>query len=259
MMGSHIDTVATGGRYDGNLGVLAGLEVIESVLASGRVPARPLSVAYFTDEEGSRFAPDMLGSLAYVGGMALEEALEITDRDGIAVGDELDRIGYRGPAPVPGTVPYAYMELHIEQGPVLEFHETQIGVVEGVQGISWTEVTLSGQSNHAGTTTDAAAARRRARRLPHRRRGARSGAQHRRFAGRHGRLHLAGAEPRQCHRRLGGDDGRLAQHLRTDAAARGGSPRRDRQPHRRGRASRCLDAAHGPLRACGVPTLQSST
>jgi len=152
MMGSHIDTVATGGRYDGNLGVLAGLEVIESVLASGRVPARPLSVAYFTDEEGSRFAPDMLGSLAYVGGMALEEALEITDRDGIAVGDELDRIGYRGPAPVPGTVPYAYMELHIEQGPVLEFHETQIGVVEGVQGISWTEVTLSGQSNHAGTT-----------------------------------------------------------------------------------------------------------
>lgn len=152
MMGSHIDTVATGGRYDGNLGVLAGLEVIESVLASGRVPARPLSVAYFTDEEGSRFAPDMLGSLAYVGGMALEEALEITDRDGIAVGDELDRIGYRGSAPVPGTVPYAYMELHIEQGPVLEFHETQIGVVEGVQGISWTEVTLSGQSNHAGTT-----------------------------------------------------------------------------------------------------------
>ncbi len=152
MMGSHIDTVATGGRYDGNLGVLAGLEVIESVLASGASPARPLSVAYFTDEEGSRFAPDMLGSLAYVGGMALEEALEITDRDGIAVGDELDRIGYRGAAPVPGTVPYAYMELHIEQGPVLEFHETQIGVVEGVQGISWTEVTLGGQSNHAGTT-----------------------------------------------------------------------------------------------------------
>ena len=152
MMGSHIDTVATGGRYDGNLGVLGGLEVIESVLASGRMPARPLSVAYFTDEEGSRFAPDMLGSLAYVGGMALEEALEITDAAGIAVGDELDRIGYRGAAPVPGTPPFAYMELHIEQGPVLEFHETQVGVVEGVQGISWTEVTLGGQSNHAGTT-----------------------------------------------------------------------------------------------------------
>ena len=152
MMGSHIDTVATGGRYDGNLGVLAGLEVIESALSSGRMPARPLSVGYFTDEEGSRFAPDMLGSLAYVGGMALEEALEITDRDGIAVGDELDRIGYRGAAPVPGTVPFAFMELHIEQGPVLEFHGVQIGVVEGVQGISWTEVTLRGQSNHAGTT-----------------------------------------------------------------------------------------------------------
>ena len=152
MMGSHIDTVATGGRYDGNLGVLGGLEVIESALASGRMPARPLSVAYFTDEEGSRFAPDMLGSLAYVGGMALEEALEITDAGGVAVGDELDRIGYRGAGPVPGTPPFAYMELHIEQGPVLEFHETQIGVVEGVQGISWTEVTLGGQSNHAGTT-----------------------------------------------------------------------------------------------------------
>ena len=152
MMGSHIDTVATGGRYDGNLGVLAGLEVIESVLACDRRPARPLSVAYFTDEEGSRFAPDMLGSLVYVGGMALEEALEITDAAGTAVGAELDRIGYRGSAPVPGTAPYAFMELHIEQGPVLEFHETQIGVVEGVQGISWTEVTLRGQSNHAGTT-----------------------------------------------------------------------------------------------------------
>ena len=152
MMGSHIDTVATGGRYDGNLGVLAGLEVIESALASGPMPARPLSVAYFTDEEGSRFAPDMLGSLAYAGGLALEEALEITDRDGISVGDELDRIGYRGAAPVPGTPPFAFVELHIEQGPVLEFHRTQIGVVTGVQGISWTEVTLDGQSNHAGTT-----------------------------------------------------------------------------------------------------------
>ena len=152
MMGSHIDTVATGGRYDGNLGVLTGLEVIESVLASGHMPSRPLSAAYFTDEEGSRFAPDMLGSLAYVGGMALEEALKITDREGVSVGDELDRIGYHGSAPVPGTVPYAYMELHIEQGPVLEFHGIQIGVVEGVQGISWTEVTLRGQSNHAGTT-----------------------------------------------------------------------------------------------------------
>lgn len=152
MTGSHIDTVATGGRYDGNLGVLAGLEVIETVLASGITLDRPLAVGWFTDEEGARFAPDMLGSLVYVGGMSLEAALEIEDSDGISVGAELDRIGYRGPAPTPGRVPYAFVELHIEQGPVLEDEGITIGVVEGVQGISWTEVTLSGQSCHAGTT-----------------------------------------------------------------------------------------------------------
>ncbi len=152
MTGSHIDTVATGGRYDGNLGVLAGLEVIETVIASGVALRRPLAVGWFTDEEGARFAPDMLGSLVYVGGMPLEEALEIEDRDGTCVGDELDRIGYRGAAPTPGRVPHAFVELHIEQGPVLEDEGITIGVVDGVQGISWTEVTLTGQSCHAGTT-----------------------------------------------------------------------------------------------------------
>jgi N-carbamoyl-L-amino-acid hydrolase len=152
MTGSHIDTVGTGGRYDGNLGVLAGLEVIETILTSGRSLQRPLAVGWFTDEEGARFPPDMLGSLVYVGGMPLEEALEITDRDGLRVGDELDRIGYRGAAPIPGRVPHAFVELHIEQGPVLEDDDITIGVVEGVQGISWTEVTLTGQSCHAGTT-----------------------------------------------------------------------------------------------------------
>jgi beta-ureidopropionase / N-carbamoyl-L-amino-acid hydrolase len=152
MTGSHIDTVATGGRYDGNLGVLAGLEVIETVLTSGIELARPLAVGVFTNEEGARFAPDMLGSLVYVGGMAIEEALEITDRDGVAVGDELDRIGYRGSAPTPGAVPHAFVELHIEQGPVLEDESVTIGAVDGVQGISWTELTLTGQSCHAGTT-----------------------------------------------------------------------------------------------------------
>jgi len=150
--GSHIDTVGTGGRYDGNLGVLAGLEVIETVLTSGRLLERPLAVGWFTDEEGARFPPDMLGSLVYVGAMPLEEALEITDRDGLSIGDELDRIGYRGAAPVPGRVPHAFVELHIEQGPVLEDEDITIGVVEGVQGISWTELTLTGQSCHAGTT-----------------------------------------------------------------------------------------------------------
>lgn len=156
MTGSHIDTVATGGRYDGNLGVLAGLEVIDTVMAAidrGELELqRPFAVGWFTDEEGARFAPDMLGSLVYVGAMALEDALQITDRDGISIGDELDRIGYRGSAPIPGRVPHAFVELHIEQGPVLEDEGITIGVVEGVQGISWTEVTLTGQSCHAGTT-----------------------------------------------------------------------------------------------------------
>jgi len=152
LCGSHIDTVATGGRYDGNLGVLAGLEIIETLARAGVTTARPLGVGFFSNEEGARFAPDMLGSLVYAGGMALEEALAITGIDGTTVGDELHRIGYRGPAPCPGPAPHAFVELHIEQGPVLEEAGIGIGVVEGVQGISWTEVTIEGQSNHAGTT-----------------------------------------------------------------------------------------------------------
>lgn len=152
LTGSHIDTVATGGRYDGNLGVLAGLEVIETVIESGIQPARPLAVGFFTNEEGARFAPDMLGSLVYAGGLQLEEALDIVGIDGAVVGDELDRIGFRGPAPVPGAAPHAFVEYHIEQGPVLEREGVVIGVVTGVQGISWTRYTLTGQSNHAGTT-----------------------------------------------------------------------------------------------------------
>lgn len=152
MCGSHIDTVRTGGRYDGNLGVLAGLEIIETVQAAGLELARPLAVGVFTDEEGARFAPDMLGSLVYVGAMSLEEALEIEGIDGAILGDELDRIGYAGSAPLPGLVPHAFVELHIEQGPVLEIENVTVGAVEGVQGISWTEVEVIGQSNHAGTT-----------------------------------------------------------------------------------------------------------
>jgi len=152
MMGSHIDTVRTGGRFDGNLGVLAGLEIIETVQESGLTTGRPLAVAFFTDEEGSRFAPDMLGSLVRVGGMTLAEALDIEDARGATVGDELSRIGYAGPVPLPAAAPAAFVELHVEQGPVLERQGVTIGSVTGVQGISWTEWTLTGQSNHAGTT-----------------------------------------------------------------------------------------------------------
>ena len=152
MTGSHIDTVRTGGIYDGNYGVLAGLEVIEACQLAGITPTRPLAVGVFTDEEGARFAPDMLGSLVFVGGMSLEEALDVIGIDGARLGDELNRIGYAGMTPCPGIAPHAFVELHIEQGPLLEAQEQRLGAVTGVQGISWQEVTITGQSNHAGTT-----------------------------------------------------------------------------------------------------------
>ncbi len=153
MTGSHIDTVATGGRYDGNLGVLAGLEVIETLEQHGVATRHPLAVAFFTNEEGARFQPDMLGSLVYAGGLPIEEALDITSADGATVGGELDRIGYAGPLPCPAAQrPHAFVELHVEQGPVLEAEGARIGAVTGVQGISWQEIIVTGQANHAGTT-----------------------------------------------------------------------------------------------------------
>ena len=152
MIGSHIDTVRTGGRYDGNLGVLAGLELCAALDRAAIRTRRPLAVAFFTNEEGSRFQPDMLGSLVYVGGMFLNEAYAATSIDGRILGDELARIGYRGSLP-PGFIrPAAFVELHIEQGPILEVEGLTIGAVTGVQGISWTEYQLTGVSNHAGTT-----------------------------------------------------------------------------------------------------------
>ena len=152
MTGSHIDTVRTGGKYDGNYGVLAGLEVIETCQQAGIVPQRPLAVGIFTDEEGARFAPDMLGSLVYAGGMTTEQAHDVIAIDGARFGDELARIGYLGSVPCPGAIPHAFVELHIEQGPLLEVNGVRIGAVTGVQGISWQEVVIDGQSNHAGTT-----------------------------------------------------------------------------------------------------------
>ncbi len=152
MTGSHIDTVRTGGRYDGNLGVIGGLEVVETLNAAGVTTRRPLVVAFFSDEEGARFAPDMLGSLVYVGGMPLDEALRAVSIDGAILGEELARIGYAGRAPLRQFDPHAYVELHIEQGPVLDAEGVTIGAVEDLQGISWQEITITGQSNHAGTT-----------------------------------------------------------------------------------------------------------
>jgi N-carbamoyl-L-amino-acid hydrolase len=152
MTGSHIDTVRTGGRYDGNYGVLAGLEVVRALNEAKVETRRPIAVAFFTNEEGARFQPDMLGSLVYAGGLGLNEAYAAADRDGRSVGDELRRIGYLGPARPGALRPHAFVELHIEQGPILDEEKVRIGVVESVQGISWTEYTVTGVSNHAGTT-----------------------------------------------------------------------------------------------------------
>lgn len=152
MVGSHIDTVVNAGIYDGTYGVLAGLEVIETLRAAGFTPRRPIVVAAFTNEEGARYAPDMMGSLVYAGGLDVEEALATVGTDGSVLGQELARIGYAGDREAGFLRPYAYMELHIEQGPVLEQVGLPIGAVETLQGISWQRVTIEGTANHAGTT-----------------------------------------------------------------------------------------------------------
>ncbi len=152
MMGSHIDTVGTGGLYDGNYGVMAGLEVIATLQEAGLRARRPLAVTFFTNEEGVRFQPDMMGSVVFAGEYPLEAALAAKDREGITLDEALWAIGYRGERR-PGDMSVdSYVELHIEQGPILDKEGTDIGVVTGVQGISWQELTLTGVSNHAGTT-----------------------------------------------------------------------------------------------------------
>ena len=153
MTGSHIDTVRTGGLYDGNYGVMAGLEVVATLRDAGLRTRRPIQVAFFTNEEGARFQPDMMGSLVMVGGMPLAQALAVQAVDnGATMGDELARIGYVGEMSVDTPQVDSFIELHIEQGPVLEQQGFTIGVVEGVQGICWMEFTFDGTSNHAGTT-----------------------------------------------------------------------------------------------------------
>jgi N-carbamoyl-L-amino-acid hydrolase len=152
MFGSHVDTVGTGGRYDGLYGVLAGLEACASLDDAGVLTRRPLALVAFTNEEGVRFAPYAMGSLVYVGGLALDDAYAIRGIDGSTVGEELRRIGYIGDAKPGWLEPHAYLELHIEQGPVLENEGVVIAAVEGITGLSWIEVTIVGQSAHAGTT-----------------------------------------------------------------------------------------------------------
>lgn len=152
MTGSHIDTVKTGGRYDGNLGVLAGLEVMATLDEAGIQTRWPLAVAFFTNEEGARFPPDMMGSGTHQGALNLAKMLQATGIDGATVGQCLEGIGYAGDTECGNQRARAFVELHIEQGPVLEEQGLTIGAVTGVQGISWTELTVTGVANHAGTT-----------------------------------------------------------------------------------------------------------
>ena len=158
MTGSQIDTVRTVGRDDGCLGVLAGLEIIRCMQAAGIKPRRSLVVCAFTNDEGARYGPDMLGSLVFAQAMALEQALRVVGVDGSLLGEELARIGYAGPCKPGHIKAKAFIELHMAHGPILEQAGCQIGVVEGVQGvqgvegISWQGLEIVGQSNHAGTT-----------------------------------------------------------------------------------------------------------
>src|SRR5229473_448023 len=155
MVGSHIDTVINAGILDGCYGVLSALSVIEALQRSGKRPARPIVLAAFTNEEGVRYQPDMMGSLVFADGYSLQEALAAVGTDGSTLGQELKRIGYAG-SPTPGDIhPAMYLELHIEQGPVLEADGCAIGAVENLQGISWQRVTIDGVANHAGTTPTA--------------------------------------------------------------------------------------------------------
>ena len=151
MTGSHIDTQPTGGKFDGNYGVLAGLEVLRTLDAAGVRTRAPLEVAVWTNEEGSRFVPVMMGSGVFCGAFTLEHALDQRDAQGVSVGEALAQIGYAGaagPAPAVG----AYFEAHIEQGPVLENHGRVIGVVTAALGQRWYDVSVQGMEAHAGPT-----------------------------------------------------------------------------------------------------------
>jgi N-carbamoyl-L-amino-acid hydrolase len=152
MMGSHIDSVPTAGIFDGCLGVLGGLEIIRTLDEAGVRTRRPLVVAFFTEEEGARFGTDMLGSAVATGRIPLDDAYAIADRDGKTVREELAAIGFLGEADERMAPPHAYLECHIEQGPILRAAGLDIGVVTGVQAISWQELTILGKSAHAGTT-----------------------------------------------------------------------------------------------------------
>ncbi|WP_343585607.1 Zn-dependent hydrolase [Herbaspirillum sp.] len=152
MTGSHIDTQPTGGKFDGNYGVLSGIEVVRTLNRHNIRTEAPIEVAVWTNEEGSRFVPVMMGSGVFCGAFTLEHAYNATDADGKKVKDELARIGYIGEQKCGDHPIGAYYEAHIEQGPVLENADTVIGVVPAVLGLSWYDCTVTGFESHAGPT-----------------------------------------------------------------------------------------------------------
>ena len=152
LIGSHLDTQPTGGRFDGVYGVLGGLEVIERLNDLGEATDRPIDLVVWTNEEGSRFQYSMMGSAVWAGKLGLADARALTDVDGLTVGGELDRLGWSGDRPAAPSGHVAAFELHIEQGPILEAEQVEIGVVTGVQGLRWFTIELGGFPAHAGPT-----------------------------------------------------------------------------------------------------------
>jgi N-carbamoyl-L-amino-acid hydrolase len=152
MTGSHIDSQPTGGKFDGAYGIMAGLEVLRTLKDFNYETQRPIEVAVWTNEEGSRFAPAMVASGVFAGVFDLDYGLSRTDTDGKSMGEELARIGYAGSEAAGGRPVAAFFEAHIEQGPILEAEKKTIGVVNGAQGQRWYEVVLTGQEAHAGPT-----------------------------------------------------------------------------------------------------------
>jgi len=156
LFGSHLDSQPTGGKFDGALGVIAGLEVMRSLNDLNITTEAPLELVNWTDEEGSRFGHSLMGSGVWAGVYGLDEAYAYTDIEGVTVGAALDAIGYKGAHPAAPFPADAYFELHIEQGPILEREQQQIGIVTGAQGQVWYDAVIIGQDAHAGTTPPSA-------------------------------------------------------------------------------------------------------
>ena len=153
LLGSHLDSQPYGGIYDGQLGVIAALEFVRTLDDEGIETPHPVEIVNWTNEEGSRFQPAMQGSGVWAGAHEIGAEYDKTDSDGVRLGDELDRIGYRGEEPAEPREEYeAYLELHIEQGPYLEENEREIGVVTGIVGFTWGEITFYGEADHSGPT-----------------------------------------------------------------------------------------------------------